>query len=306
MKEVFQFFGRVPPTPQEKKNLSEEELAAIREATLKEFFEFLAGVHWEKRVLALDYDGTLSPFHVDPLRAYPYPGVVERLDEIMGTGTRTVIATGRKVVEIPQILFLKKPIEICGVHGWERQLPDGSFSQAPMPPEKRRALDWVESWVALVEKIGARYERKHASIVVHYRALMDAGDQTGIEAVVAHVDLWWKKANRTYLSRDPINGGIEIRAKGWNKGMVVTGLMQDADAGAFLGDDTTDEDAFRAIKLSETLRKKVLAILVQPEWKRSSDAIAHLRPPNELLSFLDRWIDVCRGVKPAFVSLPPM
>ncbi len=306
MLKTLQFFGRLPEEPSKKTLESKTEAARIRGEVLREFFEVLTHANAQKRVLVLDYDGTLAPLVVDPLQAYPYIGVVERLDAIMETGTRMVIATGRKVVEIPPLLLLRHPIEICGVHGWEQQLPDGTFTRTLVPIEKRRALDRVEEWMAEAEKIGGWYERKHASIVLHWRALMEAGDNATIAALIAHVDIWWKKTGTEHLSRYPTDGGVEIRAKGWDKGMVVESLTKDADIAAFMGDDTTDEDAFRRIKHTPSLRNKVLGILVKDEWRSSSDATAHLRPPTELLSFFDRWIDVCRGVRPTLVSLPQL
>ena len=50
--------------------------------------------------------------------------------------------------------------------------------------------------------------------------------------------------------------------------------------------DLTDEDAFRAIAL------RGLAVLVRPELRETA-AACWLRPPEELLEFLDRWKDAC-------------
>jgi len=57
-----------------------------------------------------------------------------------------------------------------------------------------------------------------------------------------------------------------------------------ADAAvAYLGDDLTDEDAFRA------LAGRGLRALVRAEL-RPSEADVWIRPPGELLAFLDRWL----------------
>ncbi len=53
---------------------------------------------------------------------------------------------------------------------------------------------------------------------------------------------------------------------------------------AYLGDDATDEDAFEAVG------KHGLSVLVREE-RRTSAAEVWLRPPEELLEFLDRWIE---------------
>jgi trehalose-phosphatase len=51
---------------------------------------------------------------------------------------------------------------------------------------------------------------------------------------------------------------------------------------AYLGDDVTDEDAFRAIK------GRGLSVLVRPEH-RETEADVWIRPPDELLEFIGRW-----------------
>jgi trehalose-6-phosphatase len=52
---------------------------------------------------------------------------------------------------------------------------------------------------------------------------------------------------------------------------------------AYLGDDLTDEDAFAAVG------DRGLSFLVRGE-ARASNARYWLRPPEELLEFLDGWL----------------
>jgi hypothetical protein len=91
-----------------------------------DFFHFFNRVqHAAVRLLMLDYDGTLAPFHVRPERAPPYPPsrVVSALDEIARDGrTRIVIVSGRRAAEIEPLLTLRSMPEIWGAHGWERRL----------------------------------------------------------------------------------------------------------------------------------------------------------------------------------------
>jgi trehalose-6-phosphatase len=85
------------------------------------------------------------------------------------------------------------------------------------------------------------------------------------------------------------DGGLELRAPGKNKGDAVNAILAETGPGvpaAYLGDDQTDEDAFRAIK------GKGLAILVRPEL-RPTLADVWLRPPDELGRFLRDWLLAC-------------
>jgi trehalose 6-phosphate phosphatase len=61
---------------------------------------------------------------------------------------------------------------------------------------------------------------------------------------------------------------------------------------AYLGDDLTDEDAFAA------LGDRGFSILVRTEV-RASCARFWLRPPKELLAFLDEWIAASKNPAPA-------
>jgi trehalose-phosphatase len=86
------------------------------------------------------------------------------------------------------------------------------------------------------------------------------------------------------------DGGIELRAAGCDKGQVVRQVLAELDAGpagcvAYLGDDHTDEDAFRA------LQGRGLRVLVRPKW-RTTAADLWLRPPEGLREFLARWADI--------------
>ena len=87
----------------------------------------------------------------------------------------------------------------------------------------------------------------------------------------------------------PFDGGIELRASGKTKGVAVTAIlaeMGDDFAAAYLGDDQTDENAFRAIK------GRGVSVLVRPE-PRPTMADLWLRPPDELGRFLRDWLVAC-------------
>jgi hypothetical protein len=93
------------------------------------------------------------------------------------------------------------------------------------------------------------------------------------------------------LAWHDFDGGIELRAAGRNKGDVVRTLAAEAgpDAAlAYLGDDLTDEDAFRAMP------DHGAAVLVR-ERLRPTAANLWVRPPAELLAFLGRWHAASRG-----------
>ena len=98
---------------------------------------------------------------------------------------------------------------------------------------------------------------------------------------------WDEIADRHGLSVKRFDGGLEIMAKGRDKGDAVRDILDGSapdSIAAYLGDDLTDEDAFKA------LRPEDLGILVN-ESLRPTAAHIWIRPPVELIDFLNSWIE---------------
>lgn len=248
-----------------------------------DFAAYLAAVpRASARVLLLDYDGTLAPFHPDPAQAVPYPGVTALLREVMAAGTRLVLVTGRPAEELPPLVGLDPAPEIWGGHGWEQRLPDGRIERAAPSPEERAALERAAACAADALAHGARLERKHASIALHWRGLSEREWQACATAARA---AWAGRPELSALQPLDFDGGLELRAPGCNKQHAVKAVLATtpADAAvAYLGDDLTDEDAFVAV------RSRGVAVLVRPRC-RPTAADVWLRPPDELLEFLGHW-----------------
>jgi trehalose-phosphatase len=255
------------------------------EIDLEQFFSSVKEA--EHRVLFLDYDGTLAPFVEQRDRAVPYPGVKERLETLVGLeGTRPVIVSGRALRDLIPLLRLGNPPELWGSHGWERQLPGGGPTVFPVERRAKEGLAKAERW--LKEKgFTKRSEKKPASIALHWRDCEPEEEQA-----------IWSQAAEGFgpiaalggLKMEMFDGGVELRVPGRDKGTVVNAVLDEVEgslAAAYLGDDLTDEDAFRA------LGDRGLSVLVRPEM-RGSEADVWIEPPDELLNFLDQWIEACR------------
>lgn len=247
------------------------------------FFEKLALA--PRAVLLLDYDGTLAPFRVDPKDALPYPGVCEALDTLMAQqDTRVVLVSGRWTRDLLPLLGLRRIPEIWGSHGWERRFPDGRIEMARPAERALEGLVQADSWTDKIHARGGRTEVKPACLAIHWRGL-DAASAADISNIVT--ENWALHARDTGLELHQFNGGIELRVPGRHKGDVVQAIraeMPDALM-AYLGDDVTDEDAFRVLTAAD------LGVLVRPEL-RTTDAGLWLTPPAELLEFLQRWTQV--------------
>jgi trehalose 6-phosphate phosphatase len=249
---------------------------------------FLALRHADWSLLILDYDGTLAPFRVDRDEAVPYEGVRDALAAVgRNPHTRVVLVTGRSLSEITRLLDIKPAPEIWASHGWERRGPDGGATAFPLPEGARSALDLA---LQCAGELGLQSacEVKPASLALHWRGL--TRDETASVERRGR-DLWEPIADASNLELHTFDGGLELRVPGRDKGSAVRSIVANAGPDvvvAFLGDDLTDEDAFRA--LPET----GLSVLVRGE-ARSTDAKSWLRPPEELLAFLHRWAATAGG-----------
>jgi len=232
-------------------------------------------------VLISDYDGTLAPFRIDRMKAVPYPGVVERLAGILDCGGRIVLVTGRPARELTEIFPLARRLEVWGAHGFERRMPDGRVIRHPLPEPVSRGLDTA---IEICRGMGLsrRTERKYGSVALHLRGL-DPKDALSIEREVYAE--WSNSVAGTGLEVRCFDGGIELLAGGRDKGSAVDTVLRETSettAAAYLGDDQTDEDAFRAI------RGRGLGVLVRLE-RRTTAAELWLKPPEELIEFLQNW-----------------
>ncbi len=241
-----------------------------------------------ERVLLLDYDGTIAPFSAERNRAFPYPTVPELLDCIMSTcRTRVVLISGRAAREIPPLLGLNPHPEIWGTYGIERLQPNGRYVVAHVSDDAQRALAEADTWLQN-EGLSDLVEVKPGALAVHWRGLNPARVN---ETKRAAYRLLAPVALAHHLLIAEFDGGLELREPACSKGDVVNSVLAEHGSDvpiAYLGDDATDEDAFRA------LNGRGLTVLVRP-MHRFTAAQVWIRPPQELVQFLTDWIRASGG-----------
>lgn len=198
----------------------------------------------------LDYDGTLAPIAPRPDAAMPYPGTEALLLALAATnGTRVAIVTGRSIADVGRFLDLA-PVYYVGVHGYEVRRPGATVEAS------RTALQTRQQWPRLATEVARRLagiagiflEDKGVAVAAHYRGVPPA-DAVRTCAIVEEV-------GSEHLARgesiEILHGHsvIELRPTGIDKGKTLCELIA-ADApgslALYIGDDRTDEDAFRAL-----------------------------------------------------------
>jgi trehalose 6-phosphate phosphatase len=248
------------------------------------FFGALQGAR--EALLLLDYDGTLAGFRVDRFQARPWAGVPKLLKRIQTQGrTRIAVITGRPPHEVPVMLPLEPPVEVWGLHGAERLYPDGRRELEEQAPAVWRVLEDLRQQLHR-DALGGLFEDKPNAAVMHWRG-RTLQQARAIERRAR--ELFEPLAQMHGLRLMDFDGGVELRA-GRDKGGAVEQVIRESAAGAavtYLGDDLTDEAAFRAVNAA---RGPHLSVLMRRK-ERETDADVWLKPPAELREFLTRWAE---------------
>ncbi len=244
--------------------------------------------HARRPLLGLDYDGTLAPLRIERMAARPLPGILAVLEAILDRGaTAVAIVSGRSLAELEHLVGVRGLV-LVGSHGSEFAWPDGAQERLQPTARQRACLDEAAVRAGEVVESG-RIERKIASVALHVRGLpTDEG-----RALCSVVASRWAELACPDLECREYNGGIELRAREADKGLALGRLVKrlQPDMAVYLGDDETDEDAFRALRTMT----RGYAIRVGDERKPS---LAHewLDGPTQVLEFLQWWCHVrkCR------------
>jgi trehalose-phosphatase len=240
------------------------------------------GRRGDRLAVFLDYDGTLTPIVSHPEDASLSDSMRQTLRSLAAR-LPVAILSGRDLDDVRGRVLVDGIVyagshgfDIAGAGGLRRQL-----GQAYLP-----VLDAAENELreALDDIAGAQLERKHFSVAAHYRNVNenDAGRVAlAVEAVAAkHRELHRINGKRVYELLPDID---------WNKGKAVLWLLEtlEVERGKalpiYIGDDRTDEDAFRA------LEKRGVGILVS-EHPQVTAANYCLNNPEEVESFLEKLI----------------
>jgi alpha,alpha-trehalase len=196
----------------------------------------------------LDYDGVLSPIVENPADAVLGDGMRAALRRLAAR-VPCAIVSGRDLDDVLGLVG-EDALYYAGSHGFDLAGPAGWRETVEKGraflPALAAAAEALEAALAPVP--GARVERKRFSLAVHDRQVA-AGDEGRVEAAVRAAI---EDAPRLKASRGKKVWDVKPRVE-WNKGYAVLALLEElrldrADVlPIYLGDDTTDEDAFRAL-----------------------------------------------------------
>ncbi len=235
----------------------------------------------KKLILFLDYDGTLTPIVDTPDQAVLSASNRELVASIAALA-RVAIVSGRATEDV------KKKVDIDGIfyagsHGFEIVQPDGNVHVNEEAQQVRKTLEHILKQLGerLRDIDGVLIEDVKYTVSVHYR-LVDEADVPTVEAevdrILSEVSGFQKMCGKKVF---------EIRPQiDWHKGKAVRWILDllrynpAQDFAVYIGDDTTDEDAF------EVLKGNGMGILVA-EKARASHADFRIKDTAEVSMALE-------------------
>jgi trehalose 6-phosphate synthase/phosphatase len=216
-------------------------MSEIREAYLRA----------RRRLLVLDYDGTLVPFADFPQQAAPPPALLKMLASLAaGSSNCVALTSGRRTRDMDRWFGGVEGLWLIAEHGAEFKQPGSSSWEILHSPA---STDWKSSVIPILDHFvdrtpGSFVEEKDYSLVWHYRL---ADPEFGawlanelvsmLEAMLAETDLTASRGANI----------VEVKPVWANKGEAFARLQKAQPHSDFLfaaGDDRTDEDLFERMR----------------------------------------------------------
>lgn len=199
------------------------------------------GADW---ALFLDVDGTIVEIADHPERTSPardLPALLQALATALN-GAVAVIS-GRPIDRLDDLLRCPG-LPMAGIHGLERRDATGAVHRHARADDALAvARAAVEAFVA--DHPGTHYEDKALALALHFRTAPHLRDATMnlMSALAADMDGFSLQAGKCV---------IELKPSGRNKGTAVAEFLAEPPyrgrIPVFVGDDVTDEDAFRLVQ----------------------------------------------------------
>jgi len=209
-------------------------------------------------LVAFDYDGTLAPIAPTPAAARLRPKT-RRLLTAVARRYPCVVLSGRPLDDLTRRLHRVPVWHLVGDHGFEAGPPPRVFGAVGCKSwgEVREMAPHVQEWMGqlrgrLPATRGLVIEQKRHSVTIHYRHVRD---KPRVLAAVADAVRDLRDAR--------VIGGAEavnlLPSGGPHKGIALQRARRvfACDTAIYVGDDDTDEDAFRSAGPDQLLSIRV-------------------------------------------------
>ena len=244
-------------------------------------------------LLLADYDGTLTPIVSRPEEALLPPEIRANLLALAAKPAFTVgIISGRPLAELKAMVGIDG-IYYAGNHGFEIEGPGLTFVSPVATAAQSIIRDLVPPLTARLSGIkGIIVEDKGLGLSVHYRLVQENEVSTAAEIfhqvttpLLREGKIRVTSGKKVWEVRPPVD---------WHKGKAVETIRKELKAHLkleqvltfYLGDDTTDEDAFKVIR-----RPQGWSIFIGND-NPASAAEYYLESTDEVVTLLSRLLEL--------------
>ncbi len=206
-------------------------------AELQRALEAVAAV--PRLLVACDFDGTLAPIVNNPADAKPLPAAAAALIGLSELpSTDVALISGRGLSVLRELSAMPSTVQLVGSHGAEF---DTGFSHQIDEELLARITNELNAIAA--DRTGVTVETKPASVALHVRNAGAADADAALRDARAAAESWDAQLTEG-------KAVLEFAVISTDKGEAVDILRTryHASAVAFLGDDVTDEKAFRRLR----------------------------------------------------------
>ena len=235
----------------------------------------------ERRLMFLDYDGTLTPLVRHPAMAKPDRTIRELLKTLTADRKNTVVIASGRERPILEAWLGDLSVGLIAEHGAWVKLAGQDWQRA-----KALSTEWKHELLPILEIYadrlpGAFVEEKEEAVAWHFRMADPEQAQLRAPELIDHMlNLTAKSDLQVVLG----NKVVEIRRAGVDKGNAALNWLNSGPHDFILavGDDSTDEDLFKSMPPAAlTVRVGISATLAQYTVSNSAEVI-------DLLDFLSR------------------
>jgi len=203
-----------------------------------------------RKILFLDYDGTLTPIMSSPQSAVPSKRLLSILESLTSRKDLDIVIVSGRTKEFLCLHFGRftesdSNVTLVAEHGFQIKRPGASWDTL----HNGLVIDWKEKILPYLELYvkttpGSFIEEKRVAIVWHYR---QSDSELGTKRAT---DLVGQLSEFVHNLPVEIHHGkkiVEVSSIEVNKGQIVKEFLQDKEYTAALcvGDDSTDETMFR-------------------------------------------------------------
>ena len=202
-----------------------------------------------KRLLLLDYDGTLVPFAADYNDSAAPKGLLQTLRKLAADPANTLIIVSGRSADDLDSRFGSLPVYLVAEHGAMTKAAGSTRWQTLARAESR----WKKQLLPIMRKYAsvtpmARVEEKPHSLVWHYRQSPPYYAQKNVVILKRTLKPILKSFGLALFQGSKI---LEVKDPTINKGMAIKKwLTKDTPFILTIGDDYTDEDMFTTVPVS--------------------------------------------------------